>query len=124
MIKKYHPRIATLPHFESPVTIGYWSGAKLLVEALKAQGHSVTKAGINKWIQGVHDFDVGITPPIKSMAADCKTGSEVVWMGQWHYDASTKTAWRKPASGYFSTPWKDEYGGDCFLTKLSDKIDA
>lgn len=124
VITQYRPGIATLPHFESPVTIGYWSGAKILVEALRAQGRSVTKAGLNKWIQGIDNFDVGITPPIKSMAANCKTGSEVVWIAPWKYDADTQTASRTPATGYFSSPWKKEYGGDCFLTKLSDKVDA
>lgn len=123
-IKKYHPKIATLPHFESPVTIGYWSGARLIVDALKAQGRSITKAGVNKWIQEVKDYEVGITPPIKSMAANCKTGSEVIWMAPWKYDQTTKVASRKPATGYFTSPWKGDYGGDCFLTKLSDEVDA
>lgn len=124
VIERYHPNIASLPHFESPVTIGYWSGARLLVEALKAQGPTITKAGINDWIQNIENFDVGITPPIKSMAPNCKTGSEVVWIGQWQYDSETQTAFREPATGYFTSPWKDEYGGECFLTKLSDEVDA
>ncbi len=121
-IKRYHPEIATMSHYESPVTIGYWSGAELLVAALKAQGKGITKAGINDWISKVQNFDTGITPPIISMAPDCKTGSEVVWLGRWHWDAANKLAVRVPETGYFTSDQKDRYGGKCFLTKLSDQM--
>lgn len=121
-IKRYHPEIASLVHYESPATIGYWSGAKLLVAALQAQGKGVTKAGINDWISKVENFDVGITPPIISMAPTCKTGSEVVWIAQWKWDAANKQAVREPETGYFTSSQKDRYGGKCFLTKLSDQM--
>jgi ABC-type branched-subunit amino acid transport system substrate-binding protein len=120
--RRYHPNIATFGHLESPATIGYWTGAKLLVAALKAQGRGVTRKGIIDWLSKVKNFDVGITPPIISMAPNCKTGSEVVWIGQWKWDAAKREATRTPATGYFTTPWKKDYGGDCFLTKLSDKV--
>ena len=121
-IKRYHPEIASLTHYESPVTIGYWSGAELLVAALKAQGKGVTKAGINDWMSKVENFDTGITPPILSMAPNCKTGSEVVWIGRWHWDSANKQAVREPETGYFTSDQKDRYGGKCFLTKLSDQM--
>jgi hypothetical protein len=56
------------------------------------------------------------------MRPDCKTGSEVVWIGQWRWDAERREATRTPATGYFSTPYKEQYGGDCFLTRLSDEV--
>jgi len=73
-------------------------------------------------LQSVEDYEIGITPPIVSMAPDCKTGSEEVWVGQWVWDDTTKTASRTPAGGYFTSPQKEEFGGRCFLTKLSDEI--
>ncbi len=121
-ITRYHPKIATFNHFESPVTIGYWVGAKLLVAALAAQGKGVTKAGVNDWIGKVENFDVGISPPIISMAPNCKTGSEVVWIGRWKWDGAKKEATRVPETGYFSSPQKDRYGGKCFLSKISESF--
>lgn len=121
-IKRYHPEIASFTHYESPATIGYWSGAKLLTAALKAQGQNVTQQGIIDWIASVENFDTGITPPIISMAANCKTGSELVWIGQWKWDSAKKEAVRTPATGYFTSPDKEKFGGKCFLTKISDEL--
>src|SRR3546814_1078019 len=45
-IKRYHPEIASFTHYESPATIGYWVGAKLVAAALKAQGQNITQQGI------------------------------------------------------------------------------
>lgn len=121
-IKRYHPEIASLTHYESPATLGYWSGAKLLVAAIEAQGAKVTKEGVLDWIANVENFDTGITPPIISMAPNCKTGSEVVWIAQWQWDADKKEAFRTPATGYFTSDQKEKYGGKCFLTKVSDEL--
>lgn len=121
-IQRYHPEIASFEHYESPATIGYWVGAKLLVAALKAQGPTVTTDGIGEWIAGVENFDPGITPPIISMAPNCKTGSELVWIAQWRWDAAKKQAVRTPKGGYFTSDQKDRYGGKCFLTKISDEL--
>ncbi len=121
-LKRYHPKISTPVHLDSPATIGYWSGAKLFAAAIEAQGKGVTKVGVNDWISKVENFDIGITPPIVSMAPNCKTGSELVWLGQWTWDASKKEASRKPATGYLTSEQKDKYGGKCFLTKLSDSM--
>ena len=121
-IKKYFPDLATPEHLESPAMLGYWAGAKLVVAALDAQGKQITQPGLISWIQGVKNFETGVTPPIISMAPDCKTGSEVVWVGQWHWDAASKEASRTPATGYFSSPQKEKFGGECFLTKISDDL--
>jgi hypothetical protein len=82
----------------------------------------VTRKGIIDWLQKVKNFDTGITPPVLSMAPTCKTGSEVVWIGQWKWDAAKQEATRTPQTGYFTSPYKKDYGGDCFLTKLSDQV--
>lgn len=121
-IKRYHPEIASFDHYESPATIGYWVGAKLLTAAIKAQGPTVTTDGIVDWISKVENFDTGITPPIISMAPNCKTGSELVWIAQWKWDAAKKQAVRTPNGSYFTSDQKDRYGGKCFLTKVSDQL--
>lgn len=121
-LEKYAPKLTTPAHLDSPAVLGYWAGARLLVDALAAQGDAITQAGLNEWLQGVEDYEIGVTPPIISMAPDCKTGSEAVWIGQWRWDEATQTASRKPAGGYFTSPQKEEFGGKCFLTELSDKI--
>lgn len=121
-IKRYHPEIASFTHYESPATIGYWSGAKLVAAALEAQGQNITQQGILDWIASVENFDTGITPPIISMAPNCKTGSELVWIGQWKWDSEKKEAVRTPATGYFTSPDKEKFGGKCFLTKISDEL--
>lgn len=121
-ITKYHPKIATFGHLESPPTLGYWVGAKLLVAALQAQGKTITKAGINERIQATENFDAGVTPPILSMAPNCKTGSEIVWIGRWKWDAQAKQAVREPETGYFTSDQKEKFGGKCFLTKISDSL--
>src|SRR5581483_8497665 len=121
-INRFHPNIGSFSHLESPATIGYWVGARLLVEALRAQGDVITPEGTNEWIAGVENFDPGISPPIISMAPDCKTGSEVVWIGQWRWDAEQRQAVREPATGYFTSDQKEQYGGTCFLTRISDEL--
>ncbi len=120
-ISAFNPELADPMRLESPATLGYWAGAKLLVAALEAQGDVINKAGLNAWIQGIKNFDTGVTPPIISMAPDCKTGSELVWIAQWHWDAANQNAVRT-AGDYFTSPQKEAFGGECFLTALSDEI--
>jgi ABC-type branched-subunit amino acid transport system substrate-binding protein len=120
-ITRYHPNIATFGHFESPATLGYWSGAKLLVAGIQKQTKPTTD-GTLKAITSFTEFDTGVTPPIHSLTPDCKTGSESVWIAQWKWDAANKEAVRTPATAYFTSPDKDKYGGKCFLTILSNQI--
>ncbi|MDE0804404.1 MAG: ABC transporter substrate-binding protein [Acidimicrobiales bacterium] len=121
-LEEHYPDMLDPQHLDSPALLGYYAGSKLVVAALEAQGEVITRAGLNEWIQGVEDFEIGITPPIGSMAPDCKTGSEVVWVGPWEYDPETSIASRKPVGGYFTSPQKEDFGGECFLTALSDDI--
>ena len=120
-ISAFNPELADPMRLESPATLGYWAGAKLLVAALEAQGDVINKDGLNAWIQGVKNFETGVTPPIISMTPDCKTGSELVWIAQWHWDAANQKAVRT-AGDYFTSPQKEAFGGECFLTALSDEI--
>ncbi len=122
-ISAFNPELADPMRLESPATLGYWAGAQLLVAAVEAQGEIVNKEGLNAWIQGVKNFETGVTPPIISMAPDCKTGSELVWFTQWHWDTSgPEPKAVRTAGDYFTSPQKEEFGGECFLTQLSDEI--
>jgi ABC-type branched-subunit amino acid transport system substrate-binding protein len=121
-LEKHYPDMLDPQHLDSPALLGYYGSSKLMVAALEAQGDVITKAGLNEWIQGVEDFEIGITPPIGSMAPDCKTGSEEVWIGPWEYDEATNIASRTPVGGYFTSPQKEDFGGECFLTEMSNDI--
>jgi len=120
-VTAYDPELAKPIRLESPAMLGYWAGAKMIVAGIEAQGDIVTKAGLNEWIQNVENFEIGVTPPVISMAPDCKTGSEVVWIAPWEWDAEQEIAVRT-AGDYFTSPQKDAFGGECFLTLLSDEI--
>lgn len=121
-LQTYAPNLTKPEHLDSPATLGYWGAAKLLTAALEEQGKQITKAGLNSWIQKVKNFEVGVTPPIISMAPTCKTGSELIWIAPWQWDAFTNTAFRKATTKYYTSPQKDKFGGKCFLTKISDEI--
>lgn len=121
-LERHHPEMLDPQHLDSPALLGYYAGAKLLVAAIEAQGPVITRVGLNEWIQSVEDFETGITPPIRSMAPHCKTGSEEVWIGPWTYDPETSTASREPVGGYFTSPQKEAFGGACFLTELADEL--
>lgn len=119
-IKRFHPELATPIHLESPVTIGYWTGAEVLVKAIEAQGATVTRQGVNKWIQGRKGYATGLGMPIDSMAPGCKTGNDSVWLGRWRWEAGTIS--RAPETGYVTSPFREQFGGLCYLTKISDQL--
>ena len=121
-IARYHPNLNNDSDLESPATIGYYSGAELLAGAIKTEGQHVTVEGTDAAVANVSNFDTGITPPIISMSPTCKTGSELVWIGRWHWDSANNKAVRTPETGYFDSPDKARYGGKCFLTMTSAKL--
>lgn len=119
-IRRYHPELTSDLHMESPVTIGYWIGAKMLVDAIEAQGKTVTRSGVNKWIQGLRKHETGLGMPIESMAPNCKTGTEAVWVGRWSWDAGNPS--RAPETGYLTSPFRERYGGLCYLANLAERL--
>lgn len=118
-LKRYHSDLANPAEASAPTTMAYWMVAKMLVEALKAQGKTITRDGINNYVLSLRNWDGGIAPPIKSMAADCKTGNGVAWFGQWDWNGGDPQL--HPVVGYQESPYKDRYGGECYLTKIADK---
>ncbi len=121
-IAKYHPNLNNFGDLESPATTGYWVGTKLLTDGISAIAPTITRAELVKWLQNLKDYDVGIQPPIKSMAPDCKMGSGASWWARWGWDAQKKEGVRTPESPYVSSPWADRYGGPCYVTKIANQI--
>ena len=99
-------------HANAEVTSVDPASMSLFTTAGTIRGDVINKAGLNAWIQGVKNFDTGVTPPIISMAPDCKTGSELVWIAQWHWHAANQNAVRT-AGDYFTSPQKEAFGGQC-----------
>jgi branched-chain amino acid transport system substrate-binding protein len=122
-IKTYAPSLDNEGSLESPATTGYWAGAAMLVAAIRAQGKTVTWSGVNNWMQRLNNFPTGIMPPIRSMGANCKQGQPAVWVGQWNWDAQTKTPVRTPTTGWVYPVNTDVFGtGSCWLTQTSNRL--
>lgn len=122
IMERFHPSMATPAHLESPNQVAMWSGGRLVVDALNAIAPTFTREAFVDWIQGVRDFDVGIHPPIKSFAPDCKTGAGGTWWAHYEWDDQKEEAVKSPETPYVSGPWADQYGGRCFVTKIADAI--
>ncbi|MGH2725575.1 MAG: ABC transporter substrate-binding protein [Actinomycetota bacterium] len=121
-IATYAPAINNDTNMQSPQTIGMWVGAKLIVDGLIAIAPTFTRRSFVDWMHGIKNFDVGIQPPIKSFAANCKRGSGGTWWAHWKWDSTKKEAFRSPETPYLGGFWADRYGGVCFVTKVADKI--
>jgi ABC-type branched-subunit amino acid transport system substrate-binding protein len=119
-LRKYHPAMANPEDASAPVTMAYWMVARLLTEALEAQGRTVTKDGVNDYINGLRNWDPGLAPPIASMAPNCKTGSGQAWLGRWTWNGGNPKL--VPITGYIASPYADRYGGPCYLTLLADRV--
>ncbi len=121
-LKKYHPNLAVTEHMNSPATLGYWVAAQVLVKGLQAQTGAVTRDGVIKWTQALSDYDPGVTPPIKAFRPDCKTGTALAWVAQWHWEGNNISYVNR--SGYNKSPYEEMYGGECYVTKLSNRVAA
>jgi hypothetical protein len=121
-VKKYSPAGDDI---ENIWTQTFWTGAKLLDEAVKRQTDALTWQGVNKWIQSQRNWNSGLLPPF-SLVPTCKTGAPA-FMFQWKWDGQqlVQTDWR-PYGGRIEIPTevKNRFvpgGGDCYLTKMADE---
>jgi branched-chain amino acid transport system substrate-binding protein len=102
----------------------YWSGGKLIDDALRHQSGALTWAGMNQWIGHQDHWLSGLGAPI-NFTPKCKTGARY-WMYQW-----------KAEGGHLvHAPWRDSGGeikipvelknhifpgaGDCYVTAMAD----
>jgi ABC-type branched-subunit amino acid transport system substrate-binding protein len=123
-MKKYSPRNADMRSLESIWAQFYWSAAKLIDEAIKAQSGSITWKGVNQWIQGQTAWTSGVLAPI-NFSPRCKTGTGV-WLFQWKYDGQqfVQGDWQ-PYGGPIELPTEAKNkivpgAGDCYITAMSD----
>ncbi len=119
-LEKYSPDIADPVQAASPVTQSNWITSKMLTEALQKQGNVITRDGINDYINSLRNWDPGINPPIISMAPNCKTGTGTAWFGTWTWASGQPEI--IPFTGYIASPLEEHYGGQCYLTKIADKV--
>lgn len=123
-LKKYYPSIGNKPgSLESSATLAYYIGMQLLTDALKSIGPTFTREALVAHLQGIKKFETGISPPINSLAPNCKQGSGQTWWAKWEYDTVKRAAYRTPATPYVGTArFEKRYGDPCFVTKIADRI--
>ncbi len=122
-VAKYYPKMNNQGALESSATLGYYTGMRLFADALKAIGPNFTRQALLSWLNGVKNYDLGIQPVIKGLAANCKQGTGETWWAPWQWDKGKNEAFRKPATPYVGTGrWAAKYGGPCFVTQIADKI--
>ncbi|WP_084670915.1 ABC transporter substrate-binding protein [Sporichthya polymorpha] len=123
-LKKYYPSMGNNPgSLESSATLAYYIGMQLLADALKNIAPTFTREALVKHLQGIKKFETGISPPINSLAPNCKQGSGQTWWAKWDYDPVKRAAFRTPATPYVGTDrFEKRYGSECFVTKIADQI--
>lgn len=102
----------------------FWTGGKLIDDALRHQTGALTWDGMIKWIGGQKHWLSGLAPPI-DFTPTCKKGSSW-WIFQWLSDGEklVQSDWQ-PFGGSIQVPtdMKNKIfpgAGDCFVTALTD----
>ena len=118
-LQRFQPKLAEVPHSNSVVTQTYWIVGAVLEAALKAQGRRITKAGLNQYLQGIKNFDTGISPPLETWDPKCKVGVNQIWLGQWKWENDAPR--REGKTNYITNPKAEEKYGKCYVTALADE---
>ena len=137
-VKRYAPHNSDFRSLESVWQQASWAGAKLFVDAIRAQTGALTWNAVNGWIQSQGDWRSGLVAPM-SFIPHCKNATQwYTW--QWHWDGNqfVQTDWHKyadPAKRQPNgEPWahwhmpaadKDKIipgAGDCLGTALADAV--
>jgi hypothetical protein len=88
-------------------TLTGWAAAQTFAEAVAAQGASVTRAGIERWLAGLRDYTVdGIEAPhdYQWPYDYSKPSPQCFSMAQWQ-DAAKAMVTRAPISTCYTMPW-------------------
>jgi branched-chain amino acid transport system substrate-binding protein len=102
----------------------YWTGGKLIDDALRHQTGALTWAGMNQWIGGQTHWLSGLAAPI-NFTPKCKTGGRY-WMYQWKVEDGhlVHAPWRN-YGGEIKIPVELKNhvfpgAGDCYVTAMAD----
>jgi ABC-type branched-subunit amino acid transport system substrate-binding protein len=124
--KRYSPNNTDIRSLESAWMQLYWSGGKLLDEAIKAQPGAITWQGVNGWLQSQRAWHSGLTSPL-NFDPKCKSGVNG-WVFQWKWNGKEmeQADWRK-YGGHWNMPTDAKNkiisgAGDCLATALADAV--
>jgi hypothetical protein len=102
----------------------FWTGGKLIDDAVRHQSGALNWSGINQWISGQEHWLSGLAPPIR-FTPKCKTGSSW-WIFQWKSDGKklVQTDWHQ-YGGSIKVPlalknYVFPGAGDCYATAMAD----
>ena len=124
-MKKFSPKSGDTNSLENVWTQNFWSGARLLVDAIAAQADAVTWNGVNTWVGRQKNWASGIQAPIKSLDPKCKATGDI-WDFQWKVvNGQYQHSDWQPYGGRIVVPkdMKDFMmpgAGDCYLTAMAD----
>jgi hypothetical protein len=102
----------------------FWTGGKLIDDALRHQTGALNWDGMIKWIGGQKQWLSGMSPPI-DFTPTCKKGSDW-WIFQWLSDGKKliQSDWQKYGGSIkVPTEMKNKIfpgAGDCYVTALTD----
>jgi len=122
-MKRYHPSLAGY-QLSSPALGAYFFAAKYIVSgALQGAGDlygELSQDTLLKWIFQSHNYDTGITTPIRGYTPTCKQGNNTTWWGLWKWDDAQQKLVNNPLGPHVDNSW---YTADpCFMTKVADEV--
>ncbi|HKN39457.1 MAG TPA: ABC transporter substrate-binding protein, partial [Acidimicrobiia bacterium] len=122
-MKRYHPSLAGY-QMQSPALGAYYFAAKYIVSgALQGAGDvfgELSQDALLKWIYQSHNYDTGITTPIRGYTPTCKQGNNTTWWGLWKWDDAQQKLVNNPLGPHVDNSW---YTPDpCFMTKVADEV--
>ncbi len=122
-MKRYHPSLAGY-QLSSPALGAYYFAAKYIVSgALQGAGDlygELSSDSLLKWIYQSHDYDTGVTTPIRGYTPTCKQGNNTTWWGLWKWDDAQQKLVNNPLGPHVDNSW---YTSDpCFMSKVADEV--
>jgi hypothetical protein len=109
---------------QSPALGAYYFAAKYVVSgALQGAGDlygELSSDTVLKWIYQSHNYETGITTPIRGYTPTCKQGNNTTWWGLWKWDAGQQKLVNNPLSPHVDNSWYTQ--DPCFMSKVADEV--
>lgn len=126
-MEKYAPEFATERWLNDPVQMpSGWMSATLITTAITeaAKSGELSPASLNEWLLQAKDVPAFGSDPIRSLAGDCKTGTDSTIWGTWQWDEAKGELFMEPFAPLEGEPlinndWFDD--DPCYITKLADE---